>query len=135
MKLIAEHEVCFFALFCSFFCLNSCKGFKKVDMQALSHLCASVNNDIRQILNLLQMLRLTTDVIAGSASSFEQQMANGRTVNPQSFLRYSLHFFSSLFFPPGFSECFQLCSSALFSQFSETQTKRSFGLILSGTLC
>jgi replication factor C subunit 1 len=56
------------------------EGFKTIDMGALQSLCASVNNDIRQVLNLLQMLRLSTDRLDGSPESFQSSMAEGRHV-------------------------------------------------------
>jgi hypothetical protein len=43
-------------------------------------LCQSVNNDIRQVLNLLQMLRVKTDRLDDSLGSFQSSMAEGRTV-------------------------------------------------------
>lgn len=63
MKLIMEHE-----------------GFKHVDVPTLKQLCTSVNNDIRQVLNLLQMLRLTTDRLDGQRGGFQASMAEGRHV-------------------------------------------------------
>ena len=56
------------------------EGFKAIDMTALQTLCASVNNDIRQVLNLLQMLRLSTDRLDSSPDSFQASMAEGRHV-------------------------------------------------------
>lgn len=61
------------------------EGFKYIDMNALRSLCASVNNDIRQVLNLLQMLRLTTDRLEGSPEAFQSAMAEGRHVELNSF--------------------------------------------------
>ncbi len=64
LKLIMEHE-----------------GFRHVDLPSLRLLCTSVNNDIRQVLNLLQMLRLTTDRLESArADSFQRSLAEGRTV-------------------------------------------------------
>jgi replication factor C subunit 1 len=56
------------------------EGFKFIDLTALQHLCASVNNDIRQVLNLLQMLRVKTDRLDNSDGSFQSSMAQGRHV-------------------------------------------------------
>ncbi len=39
-----------------------------------------MNNDIRQVLNLLQMLRVRSDRLDGSVDSFQTSMAEGRTV-------------------------------------------------------
>jgi replication factor C subunit 1 len=61
------------------------EGFKHIDMNALRSLCASVNNDIRQVLNLLQMLRLTTDRLEASPEAFQSDMAEGRHVELSSF--------------------------------------------------
>ncbi len=68
------------------------EGFKSIDVGALQLMCASVNNDIRQVLNLLQMLRLRTDRLDASPESFQTSMAEGRhvernafTVSPQLF--------------------------------------------------
>lgn len=49
------------------------EGFRHVDMGALKLLCVSVNNDVRQVLNLLQMLRLTTDRLDGTSQQQQQQ--------------------------------------------------------------
>jgi replication factor C subunit 1 len=62
------------------------EGFVHVDQAALQQLCASVNNDIRQVLNLLQMLRVTSNRLDASVEgSFENSMAAGRHVEQNVF--------------------------------------------------
>ena len=51
----------------------------------MKQLCSSVNNDIRQVLNLLQMLRVTTDRLDSAPGAFQTSMADGRHVEQNVF--------------------------------------------------
>lgn len=88
MKVIMENEgkvISTWGGFFSFLKKLFCEGFKHIDFSELQRLCQSVNNDIRQVLNLLQMLRVKTDRLDSTADSFQSSMAEGRTVEQNPF--------------------------------------------------
>lgn len=55
------------------------EGFIEIDLNILSSLCKSVNNDIRQIINLVQMLRCKTNKLDSNAAKFSFEMADARS--------------------------------------------------------
>lgn len=73
------------------------EGFKYIDPQALANVCSVSNNDIRHILNELQMLRLTSTSLK-LTDSFENLNIVTSTFSlvPQLFSSYVKHTFSSM---------------------------------------
>lgn len=71
------------------------EGFIKVDIQTLTNLCGNVNNDIRQILNLVQVLRLKTNKLeVCDLGKFASEMANSRSSKVDS-LGFTRHLFDT----------------------------------------